>query len=429
MSDLSGTSPPRRRAAELNSPSTQLAPTRADYLGEDAREIGQRIAEDKLEMFVSCDPAQALQQHFTAFTPDYIALHDIGASMSLRLLTSIAGALGGKLQQLAIRRQGHGIALATLNFVEMPTPGRSKLRIYSGDVDADTQSRRLIASVLLGHSRLGVVMVGDIPVHTLESELQPLRAAVLAGPWPNRNLLLLPMGTNTALAAQASALAGQSGVTVRVTPTAASANDAWAYITGAWNLLRSGGGGPAATRPAPPPAPPRPSSALIFEPAPPRNYAREMAPTAPVPLDMEEKPARPTIPPSPPSAPDPVDPRWGRYAQQCGTLKGMVSCCVFDVRAKRALAHAGARPGPDALVAQGAAVLHAMSQASLALGLGHAQPDAAITLTGHHLVLHPLPGCPGIVLHLVLDASIANLTLARMQLLRLEATVLGTDSL
>ena len=46
-------------------------------------------------------------------------------------------------------------------------------------------------------------------------------------------------------------------------------------------------------------------------------------------------------------------------------------------------------------------------------------------MTGHHLLLHPLPGHPGIILHAVLDTSIANLTLARMQLQRVDQAVLG----
>ena len=66
-----------------------------------------------------------------------------------------------------------------------------------------------------------------------------------------------------------------------------------------------------------------------------------------------------------------------------------------------------------------------MAESSQALGLGHSQPDAAISLSGHHLLLHPLPGHPGILLHAVLDASSANVTLARMQLQRIDAAELG----
>ena len=109
-----------------------------------------------------------MQQQFATLTPDFITLHDVGASSSLRLLTAIAQALGGRMQQLAIRRQGHGVALATLRFVAMPGPARRKLRIYTTDVDADSQSRRQLANVLLSNSRLGVLMVGELPPHALE---------------------------------------------------------------------------------------------------------------------------------------------------------------------------------------------------------------------------------------------------------------------
>ena len=40
----------------------------------------------------------------------------------------------------------------------------------------------------------------------------------------------------------------------------------------------------------------------------------------------------------------------------------------------------------------GAALLSAMNDASRALGLGPARPEASITTTGHHLLLRPVPG-------------------------------------
>ena len=45
-------------------------------------------------------------------------------------------------------------------------------------------------------------------------------------------------------------------------------------------------------------------------------------------------------------------------------------------------------------------------------------PEAAISFGHEHLLLRPVPGHQGIVLHLVLQTSAANLTLARMQLER-----------
>jgi hypothetical protein len=401
MSDVSN--PPAQRAAhpeDLISPSTQIVGNRADYLVEGQNDVGQRIADDKLELFVNGDPAQAMLQQFAQFTPDFIALHDIGSSSSLRLLSAIASATGTKLQQLAIRRQGHGVALATLRFVEINGSGSSRLRVYTTDVDADSQARRQLAMVLLGHSRLGVLMVGELPPHALTTALQPLRDSIRIGPWPNRNILLVPLGSPGVLAAQAKSLIGPPDLSVRVTPQAMRPNDAWSYVTGAWNRLRE----------AAPEAAARPVVAVPV--APPASYTA----TEVMPLRM------PSAPPA-----DLRPGRWDTYLTACNAIKGVMSACVFDYRTMRLLAHNGARPEPERLLAQGMALFTAMAESSRALGLGPAQPDAAITLTGHHLLLHPLPGHPGILLHAVLDASIANLTLARMQLQRVDTTVLGNQ--
>lgn len=115
-----------------------------------------------------------------------------------------------------------------------------------------------------------------------------------------------------------------------------------------------------------------------------------------------------------------VDPLLQRYVDGLLDIKGAISACVFEPGAQRPLAHAGARPGPAMLTVQGAALAGAMMESSRALGFGSAPPDAAITLAGHHLLLRPLPQRPQQLLHLVLDKSAANLTLARLQVLRLD---------
>jgi len=98
-----------------------------------------------------------------------------------------------------------------------------------------------------------------------------------------------------------------------------------------------------------------------------------------------------------------------------------VSCCIFDVATGRDLLHAGARPGPVELAEHGSELMAAMLTTSRVLGLGHALPDAAITLGSHHLVLRPVPRHPGLALHAVLDKTNANLTLARLQIARMDA--------
>jgi hypothetical protein len=99
----------------------------------------------------------------------------------------------------------------------------------------------------------------------------------------------------------------------------------------------------------------------------------------------------------------------------------MVSCCVFEVESGRALAHAGASPGATELGTRGTELLDAMMAGSRGLGLGHAIPEAAISLGSHHLLLRPVPKNPGLALHAVLDKTSANLTLARLQVLRMDS--------
>jgi hypothetical protein len=403
--------PPVRRAApsrdELLSPATQIVGDREDYLGQGGNDIGRRIADDQYELFVTCDPAEALQQQFDRLHPDFIALHDVGASTSLRLLGALAGASGARVQRLSIRRQGAGVPLAVLQFVEAPLADGSKLRVYTTDINADSQTRQQLALVLLARSRLGVLMVGELPPHALTAALQPLQEAIHRGPWPNRDLLLLPLGSATALAAQAAQLAGRSGVVLRVTPQASRPNDAWAFISGGWNRVQGQAGGSATLTTDLAQAVPRPPVPMNEAP----TQAMDLGPAqvaAPRPMPM-------TLP-----MPVPGGVRWDLYAERCLRVKGAISACVFDMHSQRPVAHAGGRPPAERVAAQGVILLSAMGDAGRSLGLGTDVRDASVSLAGHHLLLRPVPRHPGIVLHLVIDGNTGNPTLARMQLERIE---------
>ena len=110
-----------------------------------------------------------------------------------------------------------------------------------------------------------------------------------------------------------------------------------------------------------------------------------------------------------------------RYVHQLIELPGMVSCCVFDVNSGLEVTHAGASPGAADLATHGKALLAGMSASCRSLGLGHTMPEAAITLGSHHLLLRGVPAHPGMALHAVLDKTNANLTLARLQVQRMDA--------
>jgi hypothetical protein len=391
---------------ELLSPRTQIVADRDTYLGQGRHDVGRRIADDQVELFVTIEVALALQQEFALHAPEFIALHDVGTSASLRLLASLAGAAGARVQRLSVRRQGYGVALAVLQFVEVPLPDGTPVRVYSTDIQADTQARANVARVLLAHSQLGVLMVGELPPHALTAQLAPLHEAMVRSDWPNRDLLLVPLGSGTALAAQGAQLAAQSPVAVHVTPHASKPKHVWTFIGGAWNRLHELAGSERAL--------PTELARAVPKPKIPSTEATTQ------PMELQPLPGSATPPPGAAiPMPVPGGTLWQAYADRCAEIKGAVSCCVFDLHSKQVLAHAGGPPAADRLARQGSMLLTAMSDASRALGLGSARTEAAVSTSTHHLILRPVPGHPGVALHLVLAGSTGNQTLARLQLERI----------
>ncbi|HEV7577257.1 MAG TPA: hypothetical protein VGO85_14570 [Caldimonas sp.] len=399
---------------------TQLLDNENDYLASEKEEVGRQIGGNERELFVSCAPAEALQQQFEHLQPNFIAVHDIATSSSRKLLTGIAAASGRAVQRLVVRRQGYGTALATLEFVELPTADNQLLRLYTTEADADTASRHAIARVLLAYSRLGVVMVGELPGHAIASALKPLHDDIITGPWPNRNLLLLPLASASTLVTHGLDLGRGTGVAVRTTPQVARPADAWAFITGTWSRLREQtpsdgrvvpelGAFKAAAYQAkrPPLATGLPSGDTL-----PMEDSRP-----PIVLTMRPMPAiaTPSYSPTMPST------LIERYVKQLSELNGVISCCVFEVQSGNPIAHAGANPGSAELAAHGSTLIAAMMAASRSLGFGHALPEAAISLGAHHLLLRGVPRNPGLAMHAVLDKTSANLTLARLQVLRMDS--------
>jgi hypothetical protein len=404
--------PSRAGRDELNAPATQIVGDREAYLGQTASDVGRRISEDQVELFVTGDAAMSLQQEFQRLGPEFIALHDLGLAASLRLLNSMAGPAGARVQRLSIRRQGQGVALAVIPFVEVTLADSSPVRVYSTDVQAEGPVRAHLARVLLAHSRLGVLMVGDLPAHVLTAQVAPLHEAMMQGSWPNRDLLLVPLGNSIGLAAPSAQLGHHTPVAVHVTPHAAKPKHVWTFVGGAWNRLHGMPGGERAL--------PTELSQAVPKPRVPNPEAT----TEPMPLDMPRRTgtlAAATLSSGITPMPVPGASGWDAYAQRCALIKGVQACCVFDMHSMAVMASAGESPAPERLARQGAALLASMLDASRALGLGPTQPEAHISTAHHHLLLRPVPGHPGVAMHLVLQAHGSNLTLARMQLERISA--------
>jgi hypothetical protein len=400
--------------AELLAPRTQIVTDREAYLGQGSNDVGRRISDDQIELFVSADVAGSLQHEFAQHKPEFITLHDVGINASLRLLNSLAGAAGAHVQRLSVRRQGHGVALAVIQFVEVPLADGTQVRVYSSDFNADATTRNQSARVLLAFSRLGVLLVGELPANALAGQLSPLHEALVRGPWPNRDLLMVPLGGTSPLAKQASQLASNSAVAVHVTPRAGKPKQAWTFISGSWNRLHGMPNGERALQTELALAVPRP------------RVPNPEATTQPMELRPLDEP-RPAASDSPPSMlqaampmPVPGGTSWQTYAERCALIKGAISCCIFDLHTVEPLAHAGGAPAADRLAQQGAALLAQMNAAARALGVGAGKAEAGISTASHHMLLREVPGHPGIAVHLVLTTNTGNLTLARMQLERIE---------
>lgn len=388
---------------------TQVMRDSDDDRDPQSREIGRQVGPDERELFVSCAPAEALQQQIDHLHPDYIAVHDVGTTSSRRLLAGIAAASKRAVQKLHIRRQGYGTSLATMEYVELPTTDGTRLLMFSTEVEADTVSRHDLARTLMANSRLAVIMVGELPNHALEAAFKPLRGDILAGSWTNRHLLVLPLTGASTVASVAAELGSGTVVDVRTTPQVTRPADAWGFINGTLARIRDQF------------APPRGEAAPALRAAA-SAHRSEPAGTSPppAPLAMRPMPAVPTSRQRP-AAPGAAGSILDRYVHQLAELTGMVSCCVFELSSGRPLAHAGASPGADDLAGHGTELLASIAGTCRAMGLGHAIPDAAITLGAHHLLLRAVPKHPGLALHAVLDKTHANLTLARLQVQRMDA--------
>ena len=403
---------------DLSAPQTQIVGDREAYLGQGRHDVGRRISEDQVELFVSSDIAPALQQEFDMHGPEFIALHDVGTSASLRLLASLVSTAGAHVQRLSIRRQGHGVALAVLQFVEVPLADGTPVRVYSTDINADAVTRTSVARVLLANSKLGVLMVAELPANALAGQLTPLHESIRRGPWPNRDLLLVPLGSSVALAAIGATLSSDSTVAVHVAPHASKPRQVWNFVGGAWNRLH---GAPNGQRALP---------TEIAQAVPKPRVPQTEAATVPMPLDPLAAPEPARAPPAQRMAqpmesltpmPVPGSTSWQTYVDRCALIKGAVACCVFDTHSIQPLAWSGGPPSAERLAQQGASLLSAMNDASRSLGLGPARAEASVSTSNHHLLLRPVQGHPGVALHLVLQAGTGNLMLARMQLERVEA--------
>jgi hypothetical protein len=383
-----------------------------EYLGRDAPAVGTKVGDHAYELFATCAPAEALQLQFEAHQPTFIALHDLGTVQAARFLAELAAALKLPLQTLTVRRQGFGVTLASLRFIELPSPKAAPLRLYTtaSAAEGDNTNRHQVANVLLAFSRMAVVLVGGVAPHAVAAQFAPLRERLLAVPWQNQQLLLVPVAAPSAeLTEQARKLVAGTLVKASVTPLAGDTAGRWGFIHGAWSRLRNN----------------LPETTLHFdappaEPQPPVAVA--VTPTA---AALPMRPMPPTFAAAATAGGAGGAPQLEPYAKACSMLKGGIACCVFDIEQRRPVAHAGRRIDSSTLAAQGANLLRAALDAGPRLGDTAGTAECLITLEQQLLFVRQLPQQRRLGMLAVFDRAVANPMVLRMQLQRIEPLLEG----
>lgn len=386
--------PPPGDAEPDTQPPTQWQRNEDDYL-DGRSDIGRAVGNHTRELFVACEPGEALQQQFEHLRPSYIAVHDLACLASRHLLHAVAAAAGQPVQRLVIRRQGYGTTLAVLDYVDCPSEDQGHVRLYATDADeADTAVRHSLSRVLLCRAALAVVMVGDIPVHALSEQLQPLRQAVFSSDWECRHLVFMPLvaGPVAALTTLARALGAGTGIHTQVGSVATRPADAWSLLSAAWNQQQAELGHPGMVTRLP-------------QAAPGHDALRPMPPT----------PARA----SPPRPQDALQ----RLVDEVSHQPGVQAACLFDLASSKVLSFAGQGQGAADLARRGTLLLTAANTSRKHLGL----PDPAeeLIIKGGELALglRRLHALPGLVLHVVYRPAQGDWAQLRPRIMAMDAAL------
>lgn len=378
----------------VDAPATQIQRSFDDRL-DNAVDIGRPVGNHTRELFVSCEPGEALQQQFEYLRPSYIALHDIASRGARRLLHAIASAAGRPVERLSIRRQSYGTVLASIDYVDCPASRGQLVRLYSTDAEADTVTRTAIARVLCAQATMAVILIGDVPPHALSDALQPLRDAMFRPDWQCAHLQFMPLAatSHAALAGLVAALGPGSGVACQIAPRVSRPAEAWNFLSESWNRVQTAlhpdGSGP-----------------LLSVLASGRDTMQAMPDLATTPATLA-------------SRTQPIE----RFVLEAHALPGVQSACVFDVATSRVIAHAGAAFQPGDLARRGSLLLAAGTSTRRQLHLV-GQADEVLVMGGNGaLGVRTLQSQPGLALHLVYGPSLTSWTQLRPRLMAMDAAL------
>ncbi|PXW98197.1 hypothetical protein C7444_103295 [Sphaerotilus hippei] len=384
-------------------------------------DLGRPSGEHTRELFVSCDPASALIQHFELHPATYVALHDLACNASRRLLQALAGATGQPIEHLVIRRQGFGTLLASIDYLDCPAAHGRVLRLYCCDTDTDPATRQAVSHVLLGRSTLGVVMVGELSAQALNDLLQPLRDHLFDPHWTCRQLQFMPLAsaTSTSLATLAGGLGAGSGVTTRIAPLVVGSSEAWSFLARAWNQWQL------QQYPL--------AQALLLEPFRP---ARESSQPMPLPVGSATTGAAPlvsapaalttTSAPLPASPPAPALPRnapMSRFVRELADLPGVHALCVFEQASSKVVATTPDEPRAVDLARRGTLLMAAAATSRRSLHISSEPSELVIAGGSLSQGLRLITSQPGLAVHLLFDPAVTDWPTLRARLAAMDAAL------
>ena len=373
----------------------------ADDRLDNAVDIGRPVGNHTRELFVSCEPGEALQQQLDFLRPSYIALHDVACRSARRLLHAIASASGQPVERLVIRRQSYGTVLASIDYVDCPAARDQRVRLYSTDSEADTATRTSLARVLAGQATLAIVLVGDVPAHALSDALQPLREAMFRPEWRCANLQFMPLVSShhAALAGLVAALGPGSGVVSQIAPRVSRPAEAWTFLSESWNRLQAT-------------LHPNGTGALLGT----VSLGRDTLQAMPV-LDSGLTPLA--------ARAHPIE----RFVLEAHALPGVQGACVFDVATSRVIGHAGAAFLANDLARRGSLLLAAGTSSRRQLHLVGPADEVLVGGGREALGVRALQSQPGLALHLVYDPAQTSWIQLRPRLMAMDAALPRTPVL
>jgi hypothetical protein len=374
---------------------TQLLQYESDYL-DDRPDIGRAIGEGVRELFISTEPATALEQQFEFRRPSFVALHDLNCTTSRKLLAAVAASFNRPVHRLEIRRHGYGTTYASIEFVDCPSSLGVPVRLYSTDIDADTQTRQALARVLMGHSVITVMMVGDMASHTLTQQLDRLRQQMAEPSWSCRHLQFMPLFPSAWLEPAMAELGRASGAETRLTPQVTRPLDAWTFLSAAWNQLQA------------------------------QRHPHGKAPLL-GPLSVNPGNAAATMPRAAPAAAAASSTGASgdleRLVQGIADLPGVTSCCVFELTSSRTLAQVGMEPAPVELARRGTTLMALARNTRKQLGLPGQADEVLIMGGAPALAVRALTSRPELAVHVAFTPAKADWPVLRPRIMALDATL------